>query len=195
MYDSLEQLNAHITLCKKCPSMNSGQKRVTGIGSLKPKIFFLGEAPGRLGADQTGVPFTQDRSGMLLRDMIDGIKLSSQEVYISNVLKCNPRNVKGKNRKPTDDELTNCRKYLLDELNLIRPKIIVPLGKLASSFFLGRKFSMNEINANDFFHKNYGRIFPLFHPGYVIRGSYSLAKYRQDFRKLNRLLKLSVNGE
>lgn len=140
MYDSLEQMNAHIALCKKCVSMNSGQKRVAGIGSWKPKIFFLGEAPGRLGADQTGVPFTQDRSGRLLRDMIDGIKLSSEEVYISNVLKCNPRNAKGRNRKPTEEELTNCREYLLDELNLIRPKIIVPLGNLLQTFFLTETF-------------------------------------------------------
>jgi uracil-DNA glycosylase len=190
LYDSLEQLNVHITLCRKCPSMNSGQKRVTGIGSSKPKIFFLGEAPGRLGADQTGVPFTQDRSGRLLRDMIDGMKLSSQEVYISNVLKCNPRNVKGRNRKPTDEEKANCHVYLMDELNLIRPKIIVPLGKLASSIFLCKNVSMNEINAKGFCHKDYGWIFPLFHPGYIIRGSYSLAKYQQDFRKLNLLLKL-----
>lgn len=170
--------------------MNDGQKRVTGIGSQKPKVFFLGEAPGRLGADQTGVPFTQDRSGVLLRDMIEGIKLSSQEVYISNVLKCNPRNVKGRNRKPINEELTNCHEYLFDELNLIQPKIIVPLGKLASSIFLERKVSMIEINAKDFGHKKYGRIFPLFHPGYIIRGSYSLGKYRQDFQTLNRLLKL-----
>jgi uracil-DNA glycosylase len=190
VYDSLEQLNAHITLCKKCPSMNSGQKRVTGIGSSKPKIFFLGEAPGRLGADQTGVPFTQDRSGMLLRNMIAGIKLSSRDVYISNVLKCNPRNVKERNRKPTDEELTNCREYLVDELNLVHPKIIVPLGKLASSIFLDENVSMIEINAKVLDHKKYGRIFPLFHPAYVVRGSYSLAKYQQDFRKLNRFLKI-----
>lgn len=190
MYDTLDQLNANIAVCKKCPSMNSGQKRVTGIGSWKPQIFFLGEAPGRLGADQTGVPFTQDRSGMLLRNMIAEIKLSSSDVYISNVLKCNPRNAKDRNRKPTNEELSNCREYLVEELNLVHPKIIVPLGKLASSIFLDENVSMTKINAKAFDHKKYGWIFPLFHPAYVVRGSYSLAKYQQDFRKLNRFLKL-----
>jgi len=186
--DSLDQLNLSITFCKKCSSMNNGQKRVTGIGSCDPKVFFIGEAPGRLGADQTGVPFTQDRSGKLLREMLNEINLPSHEVYISNILKCNPRSSNGKNRTPSEDELANCSEYLLQELIIIRPTILVPLGKLASSIFLGSDLSMAEVNAKIFCHSNYGKVFPLFHPSYVVRGFYPLTKYRQDFHKLEDLV-------
>lgn len=144
----------------------------------------MGESPGRLGADQTGIPFTQDRSGQLLRKMLEEISIDSQKVYISNVLKCNPRNEKGRNRRPSREELNNCHEYLLAELAIIRPKIIVPLGKIASQEFLGTNVQMNRINGRTFNHAKFGTIFPLFHPGYIIRGNYSLAKYKLDFLRL-----------
>lgn len=187
---ALEKLNSLVTSCTKCRLMNQGQKRVVGAGAIEPLVFFLGESPGRLGADQTGIPFTQDRSGRLLRRMIGEIELCPQEIYISNVLKCNPRNEEGKNRPPSNEELVNCHEYLLAEINAVRAKVIVPLGEIASREFLGKKVSMEEINAKIFNHANFGYIFPLFHPGYIIRGNYSVAEYRQDFKSLRRLIKL-----
>jgi uracil-DNA glycosylase len=168
--------------------MNKGQKRVTGTGSIEPLVFFIGESPGRLGADQTGIPFTKDRSGQLLRRMIEEIGLCADDVYISNVLKCNPRNEEGRNRRPSTQELTSCREFLLTELSIIRPKVIVPLGELAASEFLGRNVIMSEINGRAFSHRKYGNILPLFHPGYIIRGNYSISKYRQDFERLRRFV-------
>ena len=187
---ALEQLNSRIVDCTKCELMNQGQKRVVGIGAIKPLVFFLGESPGRLGADQTGIPFTQDRSGRLLRKMIAEIELRTQEIYISNVLKCNPRNEKGKNRRPSKEELANCHEYLLAELRTVRPKITVPLGEMASRELLEKRVRMKEINAKVFNHVEFGVIFPLFHPGYIIRGNHSLLEYRNDFAFLRALIKL-----
>lgn len=187
---ALEKLNSRVTGCTKCGLMNQGQRRVVGTGAIEPLVFFLGESPGRLGADQTGIPFTQDRCGRLLRKMIERIGLCPQEIYISNVLKCNPRNAKGKNRRPSNEELVNCHEYLLAELNAVRAKVIVPLGEIASREFLGEKVCMKEINAKIFNHVDFGIIFPLFHPGYIIRGNYSVSRYRQDFERLRGLTRL-----
>ena len=189
MSQTLEKLNSEIVGCSKCISMNQGQKRVMGTGAIEPLVFFLGESPGRLGADQTGIPFTKDRSGKLLRKMIGEIGLSSQEIYISNILKCNPRNEKGRNRRPSNEEMANCWEYLLVELRIVRAKVIVPLGEIASRGLLGKKVCMNKINAKLFNHPDFGVIFPLFHPGYIIRGNYSFPKYKQDFSHLKALIR------
>jgi uracil-DNA glycosylase family 4 len=188
MSNTMERLNSQITLCVKCESMNSGQKRVIGTGAIRPLVFFIGESPGRLGADQTGTPFTKDRSGKLLRKMIEEIGLSSQEIYISNVLKCNPRDEHGRNRRPSANEISNCRSYLLSELNIVRARMIVPLGEVASREFLNKNIAMKEVNAKVFRHTEFGGIFPLFHPGYIIRGNYSMSKYSRDFKRLKKLI-------
>ena len=188
MSHAIERLNSQIAGCTKCRSMNSGQKRVVGTGVVEPLVFFLGESPGRLGADQTGTPFTKDRSGKLLRKMIEKIDLSPQEIYISNVVKCNPRDEHGRNRRPSTKEIANCRDHLLFELNIVRAKIIVPLGEIATREFLGNNMTMRKINAKVLKHADFGRVFPLFHPGYIIRGNYSMSKYRRDFQRLRKLI-------
>jgi DNA polymerase len=169
--------------------MNQGQKRVVGMGTIKPLVLFLGESPGRLGADQTGIPFTKDRSGKLLRKMIEEIGLGSQEIYITNVLRCNPRNAGGKNRRPSYDEILNCHEFLLAELNIVRTKVTVPLGETASRELLGKRVRMKEIVGRVFDHTQFGLIFPLFHPGYIIRGNYPTLRYLQDFEHLRRLVR------
>ena len=187
IYSTLAQVNSKILACNKCKTMNQGQRRVLGVGTTRALVSFIGEAPGRLGADQTGVPFTQDRSGKLLRDLIVKIGLSTEDVYISNVVKCNPRDECGRNRRPSRKEITNCREYLRAELKLIKAQVLVPLGKLASFELLGFRRSMKEINAQKFFNEQHGWIFPLFHPGYIIRGNYSIDRYRKDFNRLKKL--------
>jgi len=186
---ALKKLNSRVTGCTKCRLMNQGQKRVVGTGAIKPLVFFLGESPGRLGADQTGIPFTQDRSGRLLRKLIEEIGLCSEEIYTSNVVKCNPRNEQGNNRRPSNEEITNCREYLQVELKAVTAKVIVPLGELAARELIGKRLAMKEINARKFDHATYGAIFPLYHPGYIIRGNYSLLEYRKDFACLRALVR------
>jgi len=188
MYSTLDEVNSAICVCNKCETMNQGQRRVPGVGTIRPLIFFIGEAPGRLGADQTGIPFTRDRSGRLLRGLIENIGLSPEnDIYISNIIKCNPRDEFGRNRHPSSKEIVNCREYLFGELGLVRARVVVPLGELASRELLGVRKPMKEINSREYYHKLYGRIFPLYHPGYIIRGNYSVDRYRQDFSRLKRI--------
>lgn len=185
---TLDELNLEIRTCRKCKSMTLGQKRVLGVGNANPLVFFLGEAPGRFGADQTGVPFTRDRSGRLFRDLIASVHLSHvNDVYISNMVKCNPRDEQGRNRRPSREEITCCRKYLQAELKLIRAKVLVPLGTLASWEVLGFRRPMQEINAKEHHNEDYGLVFPLYHPGYILRGNYSINCYREDFKRLKNL--------
>lgn len=189
MSHTIEWLSSQIAGCTKCRSMNSGQRRVIGTGVIEPLVFFLGESPGRLGADQTGIPFTQDRSGKLLRKLIEEVGLCSHEIYISNIVKCNPRNEKGRNRRPTNEEIANCSEYLQAELRAVEAKVIVPLGALASKIFFDKTLPMNEINARVYHHATYGAIFPLYHPGYIIRGNYSLLNYKRDFALLRSVIR------
>ena len=188
MYSTIDGLNLRISKCGKCRSMNQNQKRVPGVGKTHPLLFFIGEAPGRHGADQTGIPFTQDRSGMLLRNLMASVGLSPQKnVYISNLVKCNPRDEHGRNRRPSIGEIENCRQYLLAEIRIVNARILVPLGILASSELLGFRRPMKEINGREFFNKHHQRIVPLYHPGYIIRGNYSLDRYHRDFIHLRKL--------
>lgn len=165
----LKQLAVEVLACTACPALCSSRTQsVPGAGSPNADVLFVGEAPGRFGADQTGIPFTQDRSGRLLREMID--ELSAElgrplKVYITNVVKCNPQDAEGRNRKPSADEVVSCRSFLLREIALVRPKVIVTLGGLAAQEVLGTsKFS---------WWRKVPRTIPVYpakHPAYVIRG-------------------------
>lgn len=183
----LKQLAVEVRACTACPALcTSRTQSVPGAGNSRADVLFVGEAPGRFGADQTGIPFTQDRSGRLLREMID--ELSSEfgrplKVYITNVVKCNPQDGAGRNRKPSADEVANCRAFLLREIALVRPKIIVTLGGLAAQEVLGTsKF--------DWWRKVSRTIpvYPAKHPAYVIRGGGKERLTRE--RYLARLLPL-----
>src|SRR5215216_6289699 len=99
---------------------------------LAPLMVLVGEAPGRFGADRTGVPFSGDRSGAFLRELIAELGLDAErEVYITNVVKCNPRDERGNNRAPAGAEIAACRSHMEAELRLLRPRVVVPLGALA----------------------------------------------------------------
>ena len=189
MRASFEGVRRKILACKKCATMNSGQKRVPGRGVSTPLVFFVGEAPGRLGADKTGVPFTLDRSGKLLEDMMKMIQLSTRcNTYISNIVKCNPRSERGTNRRPSRSEIENCREHLLAEIAAVRPRVLVTLGELASSQLLECRHAMRDLNGKVCKSKSHGLVIPLYHPGYVIRGNYSIARYQRDFKQLRRLI-------
>lgn len=139
-----------------------------GSGSVPADICFVGEAPGRLGADKTGVPFTQDKSGLLFRRVLSELMKSARtplRVYVTNSVKCLPATSDGLNRTPSREEMLTCRRHLDLELALVCPKIIVPLGRTASKVVLGT----NDI---EWWQpvKSTPVVFPAKHPAYVVRG-------------------------
>ncbi|HEY6395445.1 MAG TPA: uracil-DNA glycosylase [Candidatus Binataceae bacterium] len=156
-----------------------------GHGDNPAQVAFVGIAPGRFGGDRTGIPFSGDRSGNLLRRMIADAGL--ENVFITNLVRCNPRDRQGRNRDPQPREISNCRENLDAELALVRPRLIACLGRIVWSELAGRGTPFDPkcpeiINAG-------GRLlFPMYHPAYVNRGAYSERAYRRDFARLKSAL-------
>jgi len=125
--------------CSRCPALAANRRRIVhGYGSSDARILFVGEAPGYKGADLTGVPFTRDRSGVRFQQMLMALGLSAEidprvehpqlTCFVTNVVRCNPPT----NRTPNRVEIANCLPYLWQELALVQPDIIVPVGGVAA---------------------------------------------------------------
>jgi uracil-DNA glycosylase family 4 len=172
--------------CRRCGALVQCRSRVVpGNGAADALIAFVGLAPGRRGGDRTGIPFSGDRSGELLRAMIRMTGL--QRVFITNLVRCNPRDAQGRNRDPTAVEIANCRDFLEAELELVRPQIVVCLGRTAWREMAGPKHAFSPAKAVMIVRRGV-RIYPMYHPAYVNRGAYPLEAYARDFRRLAALL-------
>jgi uracil-DNA glycosylase family 4 len=156
---SLEQ---EILNCRLCALADTRKYAVPGEGNIKTDIMFVGEGPGH-DEDVQGRPFV-GRAGQLLTKIINAMKFQRSEVYITNIVKCRPPN----NRNPQMEEINSCKDYLLRQIELIRPKVIVTLGKVAASFFIQTHLGMTALRGN--FHEFHGiKVMPTFHPSYLIR--------------------------
>ncbi len=130
----LATLAGVVAACRRCPAM-ADRRRVLGQANGPPQaaVLLVGEAPGRLGAERTGVPFSGDASGRRLDRLLAASGWSRRDLFITNAVLCNPRDVHGRNRPPTALELTNCRDHLAATLDLVRPRLVVALGRRASA--------------------------------------------------------------
>ncbi|MEZ4523378.1 MAG: uracil-DNA glycosylase [Thermomicrobiales bacterium] len=127
-----DSLAARATACRACPAME-GQIRVLSRrnGPVDAEIMLVGEAPGRLGAGQSGVPFSGDESGRRLDQLVAAAGLSRSEVFITNAVLCNPLDDRGRNRPPRQAEMTNCRTWLEEQIDVINPTLVIALGAVA----------------------------------------------------------------
>lgn len=176
--------------CARCPALVRSRSRVVpGDGEIPADVVFVGLAPGRLGGDRTGIPFSGDRSGDLLRRMIRRVNL--QRVFITNVVRCNPRDARGRNRDPDAREIANCRGHLEAELALARPRLVVGLGRIAWRELAGRCAAFSPIRATPIQTEKH-LLFPMYHPAYVIRGAYAERSYARDFERLAKLLRAAM---
>ena len=125
--------------CARCPGLAANRSRIVhGYGAANAQVVFIGEAPGYKGGDLTGIPFTRDRSGLRLQRMLIELGLSEEtdprlqqprlRCFITNVVRCNPP----ANRTPSRAEANNCLPYLWQELALVQPRIVVPVGNMAA---------------------------------------------------------------
>ena len=118
--------------CRICPSLADKTAVLSELnGSLVPKVFFIGEAPGRAGADRTRRPFYGDKSGDNFQRLLDSIGLDRRDIFITSAVMCSPRSATDANRKPTVTEIKNCSSYLKRTIELIRPQLIATLGGVA----------------------------------------------------------------
>jgi DNA polymerase len=155
--------------CVKCPHLASSRKTVVfGVGSIDAQLMFVGEAPGA-DEDEQGEPFV-GKAGQLLTKIIQATGLQRADVYIANILKCRP-DTPGQsagNRKPTADEMATCIPYLHEQIDLIRPKVLVALGATAVEGLLGKTIGITRLRGN---WKTYRGIplMPTYHPAYLLR--------------------------
>jgi len=151
-----------ILKCRLCALADTRQHAVPGEGNIKTEIMFVGEAPGR-DEDVQGRPFV-GRAGQLLTKIINAMKFQRNEVYITNTIKCRPP----KNRNPHKEEMASCKDYLLKQIEIIHPKVIVTLGRVAASFFIDTDLNMTALRGK-FYEFQGVKVMPTFHPSYLIR--------------------------
>ncbi len=167
---AIQHVLERASVCTKCPNLVRSRKNVVfGVGTVDAKLMFVGEAPG-VDEDAQGEPFV-GKAGQLLTRIIQTMGLSREEVYIGNVLKCRP-DTPGRrygNRKPTPQEMVTCRPYLMEQIRIIRPRVLVALGATAVEGLLG----MSSVGITRYrgTFRDFGGIplMPTYHPSYVLR--------------------------
>ena len=179
---SWAQLYEELSGCQRCRLCEHRTNVVPGEGNPNARLMFIGEGPGQE-EDRQGRPFV-GRSGELLTRMIHAIGIERSEVYICNVVKCRPP----QNRNPEPDEAEACLNYLRAQVALVRPKVIVLLGKVACRYTLGEEIFITRDHGRWFERKGTGFI-PTFHPSALLRDPTKKRDAWDDFQKIREKLK------
>ncbi len=159
---TLDELNSLICNCTKCPLGFTRTKFVFGVGNPKAEIVIVGEAPGA-DEDAQGEPFV-GRAGQLLNKILEAIRFKREEVYICNILKCRPPN----NREPQPEEIDACEPHLWRQLEIIKPKLILCLGRVAAQVLLKTNASLGQLRGK--VHAYHGiKLMVTYHPAALLR--------------------------
>lgn len=179
---SLLELSKSLTNCQRCKLAKMGRTQVVfGVGNPHASIMFVGEAPGFY-EDKQGEPFV-GAAGKLLNDLLASAGLSRNDIYIANVIKCRPPN----NRDPEPDEVETCKPFLMQQIQMIRPKLVCTLGNWATQTLLERKVGITKVKGQAFYMKDFV-IFPLLHPAAALHQGNLLDTLKEDFKKLKDFL-------
>ena len=180
--NSLDALKQICTNCHLCELSKSRQRVVFGKGNPNSNIVFIGEAPGAT-EDSLGEPFV-GRAGELLTKMIERVlERPRSSVYISNIVKCRPPN----NRTPTPKEALSCRPYILQELEILQPKLIVALGATAFRYLTNDNTPISKARGH-FFAYNGSKVLPTYHPSYLLRNPSAKREAYNDMLKIKKYL-------
>ncbi|MEA2688307.1 MAG: uracil-DNA glycosylase [Candidatus Eremiobacteraeota bacterium] len=167
---ALERASAVVSQCRKCGIGATRRNAVYGEGDPCAQLMVVGEGPGET-EDKLGRPFV-GRAGELLDKMLLSIDLPRADVFICNTVKCRPTLDTGHrlaNRAPTPEEMRNCRPYLDEQIDIIRPRVILALGAPAAKSFMGEKFSITKQRGQWFDGPSGIPVIATFHPAYVLR--------------------------
>lgn len=179
------ELVERVQACRKCPRMN-GSARVlgSGCGPVDAAVVFIGEAPGRLGADGSQLPFHGDKSGHNFESLIEQVGISRYHVFVTNAVLCNPKDESGNNGTPTQTEISNCAAFLKEQIEILNPHIVVTLGAVAlkacdlvSSHSLTLKAAVRT--SNEWFDR---KLIPVYHPGQRAMMHRSFANQLADYQ-------------
>ncbi|ULA65391.1 MAG: Type-4 uracil-DNA glycosylase [Nitrospira sp.] len=178
----LQDLAKSLHNCQRCKLAKLGRSQVVfGVGNPHASIMFVGEAPGA-NEDLKGEPFV-GAAGKILNDLLQSANLSREDIYIANVIKCRPP----ENRDPEPDEVETCKPFLLQQIRLIRPKLVCTLGNWATQTLLERKVGITKVKAQAFYMKDFV-LFPLLHPAAALHQGGLLDTLKADFKKLKEFL-------
>jgi len=180
---SLTEIEEKIKKCHLCPLAKTRKNIVVGEGDPNADLMFIGEAPGA-NEDETGKPFV-GRAGMLLTKIIENVlHLKREDVYIANIVKCRPPN----NRVPTLEEVASCKPYLLEQIKIINPKLIVALGS-TSYHHLSEDYNMpiSKIRGEILEFGN-AKLIPTYHPSFLLRNPSAKKDVFADMLKVKNLL-------
>src|SRR5205809_1218669 len=167
--EKLAAVQTRVSVCTKCPNLASSRTQtVFGVGNPDAEIMFIGEAPGA-DEDAQGEPFV-GRAGQLLTKIIKAMGFARAEVYIANILKCRPDTPGSKfgNRPPTPNEMQTCRPYLMEQIDIIQPKVIVALGAVAVEGLLGTRATMRDLRGRWHIYNSIPLMIT-YHPAYLLR--------------------------
>ena len=180
----LESLRAHIGDCTRCKLHKMGRKQVVfGVGNPEARLMFVGEAPGA-DEDQQGEPFV-GRAGQLLTKIIEGgLQMKRSDVYIANVIKCRPPG----NRNPEPDEVATCEPFLNEQIDTIKPRVIVALGTFAAHALLKTDTPISRIRGRVFDYRGGSKLIPTFHPAFLLRSPERKRDVWEDIKIVRALL-------
>ena len=189
------QLRQRALACVRCPNLAAARKNVVfGVGDINAQLMFIGEAPGADEDDQ-GEPFV-GKAGQLLTKIIVTMGLTRDTVYIGNILKCRPDTPgqQSGNRKPTGEEMKTCLPYLLAQIEIIQPKVLVALGATALEGLLGRVESVGKVRGKFQEFRNIP-LMPTFHPAYLLRNQSQAEKRKvwEDMLQVMEKLQMPIS--
>jgi DNA polymerase len=175
MYDNWEKLEESIKDCRNCKLCNGRINIVFGVGNKNAKIMFIGEGPGGE-EDKQGIPFV-GRAGILMNQALEGLGIEREDIYIANIVKCRPPN----NRDPEKDEIMACLNYLRNQVILVKPKIIVLLGRIALQNILGDEYGITASRGKIIEKKGIIYI-PTWHPAALLRDEKKKIDFWNDLK-------------
>jgi uracil-DNA glycosylase family 4 len=183
-FASLSAVRADIGDCTRCKLHAQGRRQIVfGVGNPEADLMFVGEAPGA-DEDIQGIPFV-GRAGQLLTKIIEAINLKREDVYIANVIKCRPPG----NRNPEQDEVDTCEPFLFQQIDIIKPKVIVALGTFAARTLLRTLDPISRLRGRVYDYRG-AKLIPTFHPAYLLRNPSAKREVWEDMKVVRELLKV-----
>ena len=177
----LAKLEATVKACTDCPLHERRTQAVFGVGNPRSKVIFIGEAPGR-DEDLKGEPFI-GRAGQLLTKIFEAIDLKREDVYITNILKCRPPD----NRDPQESEVRCCEKYLIAQIEVIKPRLICALGRVAAQWLLQTNATLGSMRTGEYYYQG-TRVLVTYHPAALLRNPNFKRPAWEDFKKLKAMM-------
>jgi len=181
--NNLEELKSNVEQCHLCALAKSRKNVIFGAGSLNAKVMFIGDNPG-VSEDETGMLFT-GKSGELLANMIEKVLLiPKEEVYVTTIIKCKTPD----NRVPTPEEVACCKPYLMQQIQTIRPKIIVALGSTSFHHLTGEYDTPIDKIRGTVLNFGEAKLIPTFHPNFLLRNPSAKKEVFADMLKVRSML-------